>query len=268
VSKFVPEFDLPDRQSITIQHLLTHVSGLPDQLPENRQLRQSHAPLSKFVEYAVRTPLLFAPGQRYSYSSMGILLCAEIAERIGQQSLPEQLDRLFEQLDMRHSVLGLGRFSIEDTIRCQVADAAAESGAGHPSASGWDWNSQYWRRLGAPWGGVHASASDVGRFLAEFLYKHGKILKPETCNLMIRNHNPQGLVPRGLGFALGRNAFGPACSDTTFGHTGSTGTIAWADTSTDAICVVLTSLPSGAAEPHPRLIASDEVARQLQPDGL
>jgi beta-lactamase class C len=35
VMKFIPEFSEGDRSEITIQQLLTHTSGLPDQLPEN-----------------------------------------------------------------------------------------------------------------------------------------------------------------------------------------------------------------------------------------
>ena len=60
--KFLPEFSEGDRRRITIQHLLTHASGLPDQLPENVDMRRRHAPLAEFVERAMRTPLLFAPG--------------------------------------------------------------------------------------------------------------------------------------------------------------------------------------------------------------
>ena len=80
--KFLPEFTGEGRERITVRQLLTHVSGLPDQLPENAELRKSHAPLSEFVKHAIRTPLLFPPGSKYSYSSMAILLAAEIARRI------------------------------------------------------------------------------------------------------------------------------------------------------------------------------------------
>ena len=44
VRKFLPEFTGAARDRITIQQLLTHVSGLPDQLPENQTLRQAPRP--------------------------------------------------------------------------------------------------------------------------------------------------------------------------------------------------------------------------------
>ena len=77
---------------------------------------------------------------------------------------------------------------------------------------------------------------------------------------MIRNHNPAGLTPRGLGFAVGQESGSPGCSAQTFGHTGSTGTLCWADPASDTICVVLTSLPARAMHPHPRELAAELVA--------
>ena len=122
-------------------------------------------------------------------------------------------------------------------MACQVKDAAPDSGAGDPAAKDWDWNSPYWRKLGAPWGRVNASAPDVARFLAEFLYAAGKAVKPETARLMLQNHNPPELTPRGLGFAIGASSGSAGCSEKTFGHTGSTGTLAWADPATETKCV-------------------------------
>jgi CubicO group peptidase (beta-lactamase class C family) len=69
-----------------------------------------------------------------------------------------------------------------------------------------------------------------------------------------------GLPPRGLDFDLGAWAGSPVCSEATFGHSGSTGMLAWADPRTDTICVMLTTLPAPAGHPHPRAVASDRVA--------
>ncbi len=263
--RFVPEFTGGRRDAVTIRHLLTHVCGLPDQLPNNAELRQSHAELSEFVEHAVRLEPEFDPGTRYQYSSMGILLASHVAERISGTDIREFVDRqMFQPLNMRHSALGLGEFELADVIPCQTEFGAPESGAGDPSAKEWDWNSLYWRKLGAPWGGAHASAPDVARFLREFLFAEGKVLTPETARLCVRNHNPAGLQPRGLGFNVGASAGSRGCSDRTFGHTGSTGTVAWADPATETICVVLTSLPGRAVTPHPRELAAEKVVEELE----
>lgn len=261
VAKFLPEFQGENKDDVTIRHLLTHTSGLPDQLTDNTALRKRHAPLSDFVAGALRTPLEFAPGTRYQYSSLGILLATRIGEVLSGSGIHELVDRaVFRPLGMEHSAQGLGRFRIEDMVVCQPDGAAPESGSGDPQSRTWDWNSPYWRKLGVPWGGAHASAPDVARFLAEFLGARGQAVKPETARLMVRNHNPAGLTSRGLGFAVGAGAGSPGCSDRTFGHTGSAGTICWADPASETICVVLTSLPARAVKPHPRDLAAERVA--------
>lgn len=261
LKKFIPEFTGEGRDDVSIRHLLTHVSGLPDQLPENDALRKRHAPLSEFVKHAIRTPLHFAPGTRYQYSSMAILLSTRVAELISGTDILTLVDRaVFQPLQMKHSAQGLGRFTLGDMISCQTERAAPESGGGDPTAKDWDWNSPYWRKLGAPWGGTHSSAPDVGRFLAEFMDENGAAVKAETARLMASNHNGPGLTPRGLGLNVGASAGSSGCSDKTFGHTGSTGTLAWADPASQTICVVLTSLPARAVPSHPRDLAGASVA--------
>ncbi len=263
LERFFPEFRGMGRERITIRHLLTHVSGLPDQLPDNSKLRSRHAPLEEFVAHSLRLSPGFSPGTKYEYSSMGILLACAVAEKIsGQGVIPLVTERVLKPLKMTRSALGLGRFRLDEVVSCQTDRAAPESGAGDPAARDWDWNSSYWRSLGAPWGGMHASAADVGTYLDEFLSARGVILKPETERMMIRNHNGPGLTPRGLGFNVGPAAGGPGakgCSEKAFGHTGSTGTVAWADPATETICVILTSLPARAVTPHPRDLATTAI---------
>jgi CubicO group peptidase (beta-lactamase class C family) len=200
VRKFLPAFTGEGRGYVAIRHLLTHTSGLPDQLANNNTLRKQHAPLTEFVEQAIRTRVEFAPGTQYQYSSMGILLAARIGEIVSGADILTLADRnVFQPLGMRHSTQGLGRFKLEEMVSCQMEGAAPESGSGDPQAKEWDWNSPYWRKLGAPWGGTHASAPDVAKFLDEFMRVRGKAIKRDTARLMIKNHNPAGVTPRGFG---------------------------------------------------------------------
>lgn len=262
--KFLPEFSEGDRKKITIQHLLTHTSGMPDMLPQNSDLRKAHRPLSEFVELAMTTPLLFEPGSQYKYQSMGILLASEIAQRITGQPFAEFLDQeVFQPLGMTRTAMGMGRLTMDQVELSQVETAAPESGAGDPSTKSWDWNSPYWRQLGAPWGGGHSTGPDIARFLDSFLHPDGKVLQVETARKMIQNHNEGLDTPRGIGFTLGPKANSPANSEQVFGHGGSTGTLCWADPKTEAICVVLTTLPGGAVKPHPRQVAADLVAEAV-----
>ncbi len=235
VHKFIPEFAGGDRELVTVQHLLTHTSGLPDMLAENTELRKRHAPLSDFVAGACNAPLLFRPGTKVSYQSMGILLAAEIAQRVTRMPFRDFLRReIFVPLGMNETSLGLGGRRIADTAQCQVEN----------SNDDWNWNTPYWRDLGAPWGGVHATAGDIAKFLHAFLQPDGAVLKRETAAAMTASHT-QGLNEAwGLGWRLDAGAFGRGCSPRTFGHYGATGTVAWADRETGVRCVLLTTKPA------------------------
>ncbi len=194
--KFIPEFTGNGKNSVTLRHLLTHCSGLPDQLAMNHQLRSEHAPLERFVEHAIHTPLEFAAGTQYQYSSMGILLATHVAEIITHTDIRELVvESVFEPLQMKHSAQGMGGFTRDDVIPVQMEFAAPEAGAGDPAAKAWDWNSDYWRKLGAPWGGTQSSVIDVAKWMQEFLFARGTILKPETQQMMVVNQAPQAAHP-------------------------------------------------------------------------
>jgi len=246
--KVLPEFNEGPRKHITIEQLLTHTSGLPDQLANNAELRASHAPLADFVKGAMHTPLLFAPGTRYLYQSMGILLAAEIGERVTKAPLPKFLqEQVFAPLGMKRTVLGLGGFSKSDMVPMQTEHAAPEAGGGDPKAREWDWNSDYWRNLAAPWGGAHSTASDIATFLRSFMHPDGELMREATARLMITDHTPKLEAHRGIGFMVGPVGLSKGCSARAFGHSGSTGTLAWADPATDMTFVLLTSLPKNVS---------------------
>src|ERR1700688_1286196 len=121
-----------------MQHLLTHVSGLPGQLPENDELRRKHASLAEFAEHTIRTPLEFVPGAKYQYSSMAILLATRVAEHLAGTDIIRLVEQtVLQPLKMEHSAQGLGRFKLEDMVPCQTEHAAPEAGAGDPTAKDW-----------------------------------------------------------------------------------------------------------------------------------
>src|SRR5262249_24150589 len=121
VKKFLPAFTGDGRDEVTIRHLLTHVSGLPDQLANKNDLRKKHAPLTEFAEQTIGTRLNFTPGTKYQYSSMGILLAARIAELVSKTDILTHVDsKVFQPLGMKHSAQGLGRFKLEEMVTCQM----------------------------------------------------------------------------------------------------------------------------------------------------
>jgi CubicO group peptidase (beta-lactamase class C family) len=165
ISRYLPEFQGEDRAKVRVRDLLAHTSGLPDMLPENTQLRREHAPLSEFVNRAMRTPLLYEPGKSFAYQSMGTLLASEIAQRVAKQPFREYLKReIFDPLGMKNTALGLGPYKIEDTAWCQTGARANPEDLKRFGA-----NSPYWRDMGHPWGGVHSTTTDLAILMQTFL---------------------------------------------------------------------------------------------------
>jgi CubicO group peptidase (beta-lactamase class C family) len=98
VRKHIPE--LPDYgQVITLDHLLTHTSGIRDWvwLASVTENREGSLPL-----ILRQRGLNFAPGEEWSYSNSGYELLREIVVRVSGQPLAEFMrTRLFEPLGMR-----------------------------------------------------------------------------------------------------------------------------------------------------------------------
>jgi CubicO group peptidase (beta-lactamase class C family) len=216
-------------------------------LPENTELRRAHAPLSEFVKRACATPLLYSPGTEFRYQSMGILLAAEIVERISGIALRDfERKEIFAPLGMAHSALGLGGMRIGETVQIQ------ESADSDPKdTASWGSNSPYWRNMGHPWGGMHTTTRDLAILLQAFLnggsYSAKRVLSRGTVKAMTSDQNKRLDAPWGLGWALARsrawNEFGDLVSPGAFGHAGASGTVAWADPETQLICVILTNRP-------------------------
>ena len=244
VSRYLPEYIGGERDEVLVSHLLSHTSGMPDMLPQNKELRQAHAPMSAFVEGALCTPLLYTPNTDMRYQSMGTLLAAEIVERITAMPLRDfQEQEIFGLLGMNSSALGMGRFASDDTVWYGLTKP--ETG----DAARWGQNSSYWRNVGCPWGGMHSTGGDLAVLLQTMLnlgeYNGRRLLSRATVQAMTTNRNKPGLGEWGLGWAVGGsivwNFFTELATPSVFGHVGSTGTVAWADPERQLSCVVLTN---------------------------
>jgi CubicO group peptidase (beta-lactamase class C family) len=267
VNRYLPDFTGGERDKVQVRDLLRHTSGLPDMLPENIELRRAHAALGEFVRHVYATPLLFSPRSEFRYQSMGILMAAEIVEKLsGMQLRDFERKEIFDPLGMKDSSLGLGGRRISDLVSCDTvpgADPADDERFGP--------NSLYWRDMGCPWGGMHSSTKDLAVLLQTFLdggvYAGKRVFSPATVRAMTSDQNAELRAPWGLG-ALGRsrawNAFGDLVSGGTFGHAGATGTIAWADPDTKLLCVILTNRPYSVDDGRLLRLVSNTVAASVQ----
>ena len=266
VVDFIPEFGRGSKYGIELRHLLTHTSGLPDMLPDNLELRKANATLGRFVERTCEEPLSFTPGKGVQYQSMGFAILGEIIARVSGQSCAQFVhEELFQPLGMSDTSLGAPDAWFDGPTR-QV-DRIPPAVVPESQASGidWNWNSRYWRQLGAPWGGLLTSATDLARF-AQFMLRVGltpdgqRLLSPASIAAATRNQLEcmrdvpeveRRCRPWGLGWRLDWPAhsanFGDLLGPKTYGHWGATGTLFWIDPDAKTFALVLSTLPQEPA---------------------
>jgi CubicO group peptidase (beta-lactamase class C family) len=251
VQRYVPEFTGQHKEAAQVLHLFTHTSGLPDELPNNAELRGQLAPLSRFIEGAIRTELLFRPGARQSYASCGTLLVAEIIQRLSGRSIHEFVRReIIEPLGLRSTGLGSQGFTRERLVRATLPPYQAGI-EGH-------WNSRYWQEFGSPAGGLFSTPEDFAVVCALMLnggrWGDVQLVSPATVRQMTSNRLndlpdlPEPVrrtQPWGLGWRLNhlgtRDSWSDLLGRHVFGHTGSTGNVVWMDPQTQGFCIILTN---------------------------
>jgi CubicO group peptidase (beta-lactamase class C family) len=247
VCDIVPEFSDAPKRPITLRHLLTHTSGLPDMLPNNRALRQRQAPLADFVSGACGVSLDFPCGRGVQYQSMGYALLGEIIARVTGMTCARFLtEELFAPLGMVDSALGLPEEWLQPKSERLARLAPVRLPQDQVGGDDWNWNSRYWRTLGAPWGGVFSTAGDLSLFLRMMLcdgrFDGGQLFSPTTITAATTNqlefmHDVPEADRRTRGWGLGWRlnwaghpaAFGDLLSPQTYGHWGATGTLWWVD---------------------------------------
>jgi CubicO group peptidase (beta-lactamase class C family) len=251
VTRYVPEFTGQGKEAAQVLHLFTHTSGLPDELPNNAELRRQHAPLKKFIEGAIQAELLFKPGTRLSYSSSATLLVAEIVQRLSGLSIREFVRReIVEPLGLKATGLGSQGFSRERLVRTTVPE--------YQAGTEFSWNSRYWQEFGSPAGGLFSTPEDFAVLCALMLgggkWDGVRLLSPAAVRMMTSNRLndlpdlPEPVrrtQPWGLGWRLNHlgmpDSWGDLLGRHVFGHTGSAGNLVWMDPKTKGFCILFTN---------------------------
>jgi CubicO group peptidase (beta-lactamase class C family) len=116
--KFFPELPY---HNITLYHMLTHTSGLPDyETHMNKGWDKSKIAFNTdMIAFLAkeRPPIDFPPGTKWEYSNTAFAMLASIVEKVSGQSFSEFLERsVFKPLDMKSSRIYNTRRSEKDTI--------------------------------------------------------------------------------------------------------------------------------------------------------
>jgi CubicO group peptidase (beta-lactamase class C family) len=251
VTRYVPEFTGQGKEAVQVLHLFTHTSGLPDELPNNAELRRQHAPLKKFIEGSIKADLLFKPGTRFSYSSSGTILVAEIVQRLSGLSIREFVRReILTPLGLKSTGLGSQGFARERLVHTTVPD--------YQIGMEGNWNSRYWQEFGSPAGGLFSTPEDYAVLCALMLgggrWGDVRLLSPAAVRMMTTNRlndlpdlpeRVRRTQPWGLGWRLNHlgmpDSWGDLLGRQVFGHTGSAGNLVWMDPQRQGFCILFTN---------------------------
>src|ERR1051325_1484783 len=100
VSKYLPEFNWPKQQPITVRQLLTHVSGLRPDV----SLTESWSGYNTGIHLALEEQPTTTPGTVFRYSDINFILLGEIVHRVSGKPLNEfSAYEIFEPLGMTHT---------------------------------------------------------------------------------------------------------------------------------------------------------------------
>jgi CubicO group peptidase (beta-lactamase class C family) len=150
--KFFPEFPAYG-ETISLHHLLTHASGLPDyedHIPDGTTI-----PLSdRDVLFILRqqSQIDFVPGSQFHYSNSAYVLLALIVENVSGQTFPVFLrEKIFDSLGMTNSIAYVaGRSCVPNRAYGYVN-----------GTSGWELSDQSVTSAVLGDGGIYSSVADL-----------------------------------------------------------------------------------------------------------
>ncbi|MGA3295145.1 MAG: serine hydrolase domain-containing protein [Candidatus Acidiferrales bacterium] len=269
ISSIIPEFSGGTREKITVEHLITHTTGLPPLFAPvpGMYIDRLDEVIAALCAHVHTTTV---PGGAVSYSPMAAhALLGEAVRRVdGRKRSYRKIveDEIFAPLKMKSSSIGVRKdlrprhivpFFMETVPPLQHLGHSnlGENGAFEEEAAE------------MPWVGGLSTVADMFRF-AEMLRRGGeldgvRILSPAILDMATRNRTgdkpndlysaigaARGWEPYpayiGLGFfvrgeAICHHQFGTLASPRTFGNTGFGSTLFWVDPEKDMTFVCLTS---------------------------
>jgi len=222
VATYIPQFGSDQQKSsITLQHLLTHTSGLPGPLPLYKHYQSKEG----ILQAIYRQHLLFPPGAQHVYCDVGFILLGEVIRVVGSSELDVySYQNLFMPNGMNDTM-----FHPPEYLWERVAPTEYKEYRG-VFVHGQVHDENAWVMGGvAGHAGLFSTIEDIAKFCTMVLdlgtYKGKKVLTSKSIIEMTSPQHPHIKEAVGLGWMMNRPSFmGQLASQETFGHTGFTGT--------------------------------------------
>ena len=182
-----PKLRAPKR-AITLRHLLTHTAGFSYEIWNDDIVRCQQAlgiPMITGCENAaLKTPLLFDPGDRWEYG-INIDYAGKMVEAVSGRKLGAYMkESIFDPLGM-----GSTAFKITPDMRARMAKLHQRGDDDQLTAIDLEIPQEPEFEMGG--GGLYSTVGDYGRFVRMILNRGtgngNQLLKPETVDLMTRN---------------------------------------------------------------------------------
>jgi methyl acetate hydrolase len=177
------------KRDVTTRMLLLHTAGMGYDFFNanyNRLAQEKGQPsVITASKQALKTPLLFDPGDKWEYGS-NIDWCGQVIEAISGKRLGEVFrTRIFEPLGMRETT-----FQLTDALRQRTAGMHARNADGSLTPMDFELPSDPEVHMGGH--GLYGTVGDYMRFIRMWLNdgagEHGRVLKTETVEMAARNH--------------------------------------------------------------------------------
>jgi beta-N-acetylhexosaminidase len=252
VERYLPEWasgPQPDwRHKVTVRHLMTHTSGLP---PFKEYWRTSKGKPDT-LKMIFAEPLESEPGTKMVYSDLGIILMAEIIERLTGRTLDDLAkEYIFSPLAMNDSM-----YKPPKKLWPSIAPTELDANFRKRLIQG-EVHDENAFAIGGVSGhaGLFSTAPDLAAFCQMLLnggvYAHQRILRRAT---IVQFTVPQQLSggTRTLGWVVPTegSSSGHYFLPHSFGHTGFTGTSIWIDPDRQLFVVLLTNRVNPTRENH------------------
>ena len=108
ITKYLPDYPTHG-QKITIDHLLTHISGIPSYtgLPEWLPRVREDLTVQQLIDIFKDKPLEFNPGEKWSYNNSAYVLLGAVIEKVSGKSYEDFIEQeIFAPLGMKRSYYG------------------------------------------------------------------------------------------------------------------------------------------------------------------
>ena len=239
VQDFLPLFQGPGKDQVTVRHLLTHSSGVDWWAPLYKELKGPEA----YLQHIQAMELAYEPGTDSKYSDLGMILLGEILQRVSGRPLEEFVhERVFEPLAMTDTF-----YRPAQELLPRIAPTEFDEWRGRLLRG--EVHDENAFALGgiAPHAGLFSTAGDLSRFVQMLVnggvLEHHRIVSRDTVELFTRKAG-EGESTRALGWdtkSPEKSTAGSYFSPRSFGHTGFTGTSIWVDPDRELFVILLTN---------------------------